>query len=195
MTQVFWKFQAGEMFRSCPWTPHPFDWIYQGPAIAVLIINVIFLGIIMWVSWSGRRPRPHYNNNFLQVLITKLRSANNVETQQYRKAAKALLVLIPLLGVTYILVIVGPTEGISRRIYDSLRAILLSTQGFTVALFYCFLNAEVKNTVRHHYNSWHTRRTLGSRRTRYSSSKDWSSQARDSMRYGPKRSGLSTLKY
>ncbi|XP_068908581.1 diuretic hormone receptor-like [Tenebrio molitor] len=156
--------QAGEMFRSCPWTPHPFDWIYQGPAIAVLIINVIFLGIIMW------------------VLITKLRSANNVETQQYRKAAKALLVLIPLLGVTYILVIVGPTEGISRRIYDSLRAILLSTQGFTVALFYCFLNAEVKNTVRHHYNSWHTRRTLGSRRTRYSSSKDWSSQARDSMR-------------
>lgn len=68
-------------------------------------------------------------------------------------------------------------------------------QGFTVALFYCFLNAEVKNTVRHHYNSWHTRRTLGSRRTRYSSSKDWSSQARDSMRYGPKRSGLSTLKY
>jgi corticotropin releasing hormone receptor 1 len=110
MTQVFWKFQAGEMFRSCPWTPHPFDWIYQGPAIAVLIINVIFLGIIMW------------------VLITKLRSANNVETQQYRKAAKALLVLIPLLGVTYILVIVGPTEGISRRIYDSLRAILLSTQ-------------------------------------------------------------------
>lgn len=128
MTQVFWKFQAGEMFRSCPWTPHPFDWIYQGPAIAVLIINVIFLGIIMWVSWSGRRPRPHYNNNFLQVLITKLRSANNVETQQYRKAAKALLVLIPLLGVTYILVIVGPTEGISRRIYDSLRAILLSTQ-------------------------------------------------------------------
>ena len=63
-----------------------------------------------------------------QVLITKLRSATNVETQQYRKAAKALLVLIPLLGVTYILVIVGPTHGISRRIYDNLRAVLLSTQ-------------------------------------------------------------------
>lgn len=66
-------------------------------------------------------------DNF-QVLITKLRSANNIETQQYRKAAKALLVLIPLLGVTYILVIVGPKEGIPKRIYDSLRAILLSTQ-------------------------------------------------------------------
>lgn len=63
-----------------------------------------------------------------QVLITKLRSATSAETQQYRKAAKALLVLIPLLGITYILVIVGPAEGISRSIYDGVRAVLLSTQ-------------------------------------------------------------------
>ncbi|KAF2902744.1 hypothetical protein ILUMI_03452 [Ignelater luminosus] len=109
-----------------------------------------------------------------QVLITKLRSANSAETQQYRKAAKALLVLIPLLGVTYILVIVGPTHGISKSIYDNARAILLSTQGFTVALFYCFLNTEVKNTVRHRFNSWHTRRSIGSQRQRFSSSRDWS---------------------
>lgn len=66
--------------------------------------------------------------NIFQVLITKLRSANSAETQQYRKAAKALLVLIPLLGVTYILVIVGPTDGVSKSIYDNARAILLSTQ-------------------------------------------------------------------
>lgn len=64
----------------------------------------------------------------LQVLITKLRSANNVETQQYRKAAKALLVLIPLLGITYILFIVGPTEGQYAVIYSYIRALLLSTQ-------------------------------------------------------------------
>lgn len=62
------------------------------------------------------------------MLITKLRSATSAETQQYRKAAKALLVLIPLLGITYILVIVGPAEGISRSIYDGVRAVLLSTQ-------------------------------------------------------------------
>lgn len=61
-------------------------------------------------------------------MITKLRSATSVESQQYRKAAKALLVLIPLLGVTHVLVIAGPTQGISRNIYDSIRAGLLSTQ-------------------------------------------------------------------
>ena len=63
-----------------------------------------------------------------QVLITKLRSATSVETQQYRKASKALLVLIPLLGITYILMIAGPSEGVSATIYLHMRAILLSTQ-------------------------------------------------------------------
>ncbi|GLV34177.1 Diuretic hormone 44 receptor 1 [Carabus blaptoides fortunei] len=109
-----------------------YDWIHHAPAIGVLLINLIFLFVIMW------------------VLITKLRSAQTVETQQYRKAAKALLVLIPLLGITYVLLMDGPHEGVSGSIYGSVRAILISTQGFTVALFYCFLNTEVQNTLRHH---------------------------------------------
>jgi corticotropin releasing hormone receptor 1 len=64
----------------------------------------------------------------LQVLITKLRSANSVETQQYRKGSKALLVLIPLLGLTYVLVIAGPTEGLIAIYFSHIRAVLLSTQ-------------------------------------------------------------------
>ncbi|XP_031341072.1 diuretic hormone receptor-like [Photinus pyralis] len=152
--------KAGEIIRSCPWTPHVSDWIYQVPAMAVLLSNVVFMGVIMW------------------VLITKLRSANSAETQQYRKAAKALLVLIPLLGITYILVIVGPAEdGLFKSVYDIVRAVLLSTQGFTVALFYCFLNTEVKNTVRHRFNSWHARRTVGSQRESRYSGRDWSQRS------------------
>jgi corticotropin releasing hormone receptor 1 len=73
----------------------------------------------------------------LQVLITKLRATNNAETQQYRKATKALLVLIPLLGITYILVITGPAEGVSAVIYDYVTAVLLSTQVIQV---FCSLN-------------------------------------------------------
>jgi corticotropin releasing hormone receptor 1 len=75
----------------------------------------------------------------LQVLITKLRATNNAETQQYRKATKALLVLIPLLGITYILVITGPAEGVSATIYDYVTAILLSTQ--VIILIILRLNA------------------------------------------------------
>lgn len=62
----------------------------------------------------------------MQVLITKLRSANNMETQQYRKAAKALFVLIPLLGVTYVLFIATPSKDVA--LYSYCRAVLISLQ-------------------------------------------------------------------
>ncbi|OXU24327.1 hypothetical protein TSAR_005838 [Trichomalopsis sarcophagae] len=128
----------------CPWMiPNPYDWLYQVPAILVLCVNVIFLFMIMW------------------VLITKLRSANTPETQQYRKAAKALLVLIPLLGITYILMIAGPTEGQIANVFANSRAVLLSSQGLLVAMFYCFLNSEVRNAVWHHYQRWLAERSLG----------------------------------
>ncbi|KAG8272139.1 diuretic hormone receptor-like [Homalodisca vitripennis] len=152
--------QVQSRYANCPWmTPHPYDWIYQAPVAAVLAINLLFLCMIMW------------------VLITKLRSANTLETQQYRKATKALLVLIPLLGITYILVIAGPSTGLSANIHAYVRAVLISTQGFTVALFYCFLNSEVQNTVRHHIDTWREARDLGMGR-RFTYTKDWSPNTR-----------------
>lgn len=74
--------------------------------------------------------------NFKQVLITKLRSANTAETRQYRKASKALLVLIPLFGLTYLIVLYGPNEGMGKKMFDIARALLLSTQVFYWKTFY-----------------------------------------------------------
>lgn len=105
---------GGNLWQHCPWMrPHKIDWIYEGPTISVLLLNLAFLLAIMW------------------VLITKLRSANTLETQQYRKAAKALLVLMPLLGVTYVLIMKSPsTDEVTNIIFDYIRAVLLSTQVF-----------------------------------------------------------------
>lgn len=47
---VLFCFQTGDLDIGGNWRPHPFDWIYQGPAVVVLVVNVIFLIIIMWVS-------------------------------------------------------------------------------------------------------------------------------------------------
>lgn len=128
----------------CSWMREShIDWIIQGPTCTVLVINLIFLLRIMW------------------VLITKLRSANTLETRQYRKASKALLVLIPLLGITYLIVIYGPDEGgVGSHIFAVTRAILLSTQGFVVSLLYCFLNSEVRQTLRHHFYRWRDERNI-----------------------------------
>ncbi|KAL9913867.1 diuretic hormone receptor isoform X1 [Glossina fuscipes] len=140
------------------------DWIFQGPASLVLLLNLIFLVRIMW------------------VLITKLRSANTLETRQYRKAAKALLVLIPLFGITYLLVLVGPEQGLSRNLFEIIRAFLISTQGFFVSLFFCFLNSEVRQTLRHRFDRWREHRNLGTgsmrRAQRYHPSKDYSQRSR-----------------
>nr|XP_024218615.1 diuretic hormone receptor-like [Halyomorpha halys] len=145
---VIARFNASDMpevppgTKQCTWMNQSWsDWIYQVPAILVLAINLLFLVRIMW------------------VLITKLRSANNAETEQYRKGSKALLVLIPLLGITYILFIAGPQSAV----YSNIRALLLSTQGLSVGLLYCFLNTEVQNTLRHRWLRWKEERSLATR--------------------------------
>ncbi|KAI8420176.1 hypothetical protein MSG28_008738 [Choristoneura fumiferana] len=114
------------------------------------------------------------------VLITKLRSANTLETEQYRKATKALLVLIPLLGITNLLVLCGPSDDSwFADAFDYTRALMLSTQGFTVALFYCFMNTEVRHAIRYHVERWKTGRAIaGGRRRGASCSKDWSPRSR-----------------
>ncbi|KAK2716805.1 hypothetical protein QYM36_007074 [Artemia franciscana] len=138
-------------YHVCPWIiTHafdPYDWIYIAPVLFALFANVCFLLAIMW------------------VLITKLRSTTTIETQQYRKASKALLILIPLLGLTYILVITGPEEGILGTIHFHTMVILVSTQGFTVSLFYCFLNSEVRTTIHHRLERWHMKRSISRRRS------------------------------
>ncbi|XP_062709819.1 diuretic hormone receptor [Aedes albopictus] len=135
--------QATTLEIDCSWMREStVDWIFQGPVCAVLIINLVFLIRIMW------------------VLITKLRSANTVETRQYRKASKALLVLIPLLGITYLVVLAAPSEGVVSDIFAVARALLLSTQGFSVSLFYCFLNSEVRLALRHRLERWRDERNI-----------------------------------
>ncbi|GAB0096161.1 diuretic hormone receptor [Sergentomyia squamirostris] len=127
----------------CSWMRESMvDWLCKLPACTALVANLVFLVRVMW------------------VLITKLRSAENSETRQYRKASKALLVLMPLLGITYLIVISGPSEGMGSYIFAVIRAILLSSQGFSVSLFYCFLNSEVQNAMRHRFNKWRDKRNI-----------------------------------
>ncbi|RWS21083.1 parathyroid hormone/parathyroid hormone-related peptide receptor-like protein [Leptotrombidium deliense] len=98
-------------FDRCPWQNNVvYSYIFQAPFVIVILINIFFLQKILW------------------VLFTKLRATTNVESKQYRKASKALLVLIPLLGVTHALFLVTPTSQTAKRIVTYVQAAFLSTQ-------------------------------------------------------------------
>uniref|UniRef100_A0AAY4CUN9 Corticotropin-releasing factor receptor 2 n=1 Tax=Denticeps clupeoides TaxID=299321 RepID=A0AAY4CUN9_9TELE len=94
------------------------DYIYQGPVILVLLINFVFLF------------------NIVRILMTKLRASTTSETIQYRKAVKATLVLLPLLGITYMLFFVNPGEDdISQIVFIYFNSFL---QSFQVSILYIY---------------------------------------------------------
>ncbi|XP_064647297.1 corticotropin-releasing factor receptor 1-like isoform X2 [Lineus longissimus] len=124
-----------------------YDYIFIGPILGVLLLNVLFFATILY------------------VLITKLRATNNLETR--RKAARATLVLIPLLGITYVLFIAPPSpDPTVKYAFRFITAILTSTQGLWLSIFYCFLNGEVRQAVRRRFSEWHDTRSLTTRFTR-----------------------------
>ncbi|XP_055489552.1 corticotropin-releasing factor receptor 2 isoform X2 [Leucoraja erinacea] len=116
---------------------HRMDYIIQGPVVLVLLVNFIFLF------------------NIVRILMTKLRASTTSETMQYRKAVKAILVLLPLLGITYILFFIDPgKDDISYVAFLYFNSFLQSFQGFFVSVFYCFLNGEVRTAARKRWHRW-----------------------------------------
>lgn len=104
-------------------------WILEGPRLAMLVVNFIFL------------------SNIIRVLIMKLRRSNTSEIEQARKAVRAAIFLIPLLGITNILnMIEAPLErtALEFALWSYSTHFLVSFQGFFIATLYCFLNNEVQ---------------------------------------------------
>uniref|UniRef100_H2UD75 Corticotropin releasing hormone receptor 2 n=1 Tax=Takifugu rubripes TaxID=31033 RepID=H2UD75_TAKRU len=116
------------------------DYIYQGPVILVLLINFVFLF------------------NIVRILMTKLRASTTSETIQYRKAVKATLVLLPLLGITYMLFFVNPGEDdIAQIVFIYFNSFLQSFQSFfsiaSTAL-------QVRSAVRKRWHRWQDNHSL-----------------------------------
>ncbi|KPI92031.1 PDF receptor [Papilio xuthus] len=144
-----------ERFKTC-WYGYNFSplyWIVQGPRLAVILINLVFL------------------LNIMRVLIIKLRQSQSTEMEKVRKAVRAALVLLPLLGITNILNMIEtpPDSSVwNFGLWSYSTHFLRSFQGFFIALIYCFMNGEVRTVVKKHYDDYMSMR--GPRPARVSSS-------------------------
>ncbi|KAL3831872.1 hypothetical protein ACJMK2_023569 [Sinanodonta woodiana] len=112
-------------------TPEHF-WIIKGPIIFLLVINFIFFIEI------------------LRVLVFRVKSNRKTRrTEQIRKLGKFLLVLVPLLGVPYI-VFAAYHHGLNPDIdiiHLYCEMFYNSFQGLLLSLLFCFLNEEVYSEV------------------------------------------------
>ncbi|GBN16326.1 Calcitonin gene-related peptide type 1 receptor, partial [Araneus ventricosus] len=88
-----------------------YSWIISGPVCLSMLLNFVFLV------------------NIVRVLVTKLRAVNSPDTHQTRKAVRATLILIPLLGLHYVVTPFRPVpRSPGEAIYETVSAIVTSFQ-------------------------------------------------------------------
>ncbi|XP_040175431.1 PDF receptor isoform X3 [Anopheles arabiensis] len=133
---VIWAIITAQYIRQqkCWWGYNltPYYWILEGPRLAAVVLNFIFL------------------LNIIRVLIVKLRQSHTSDVEQVRKAVRAAVVLVPLLGITNILNMTqAPLDktALEFAIWSYVTHFLSSFQGFFIALLYCFLNGEVRTAL------------------------------------------------
>ncbi|KAJ7426764.1 hypothetical protein WISP_12839 [Willisornis vidua] len=111
-------------------------YIIHGPICAALLVNLFFL------------------LNIVRVLITKLKDTHRAESNLYMKAVRATLILVPLLGIEFVLFPWRPEGRIAEEVYDYVMHILMHYQGLLVATIFCFFNGEVQAVLRRHWNQY-----------------------------------------
>ncbi|XP_015786558.1 parathyroid hormone 2 receptor isoform X2 [Tetranychus urticae] len=113
-------------------------WIIRGPITISIILNLIFF------------------INITRVLFLKMFSSSSVaqasRCYKYSKWFKSTLVLVPLFGVHYALLLIANwLASLSTSleiIWLYVDQLFTSFQGFFVALLYCFLNGEVQQEMK-----------------------------------------------
>ncbi|XP_061193960.1 calcitonin receptor-like [Saccostrea echinata] len=127
------------------------QWITFAPVVLSMMVNIVFL------------------INIMRLLVTKLRQLP--EAAQTRKAVRATGILIPLLGLQFLLFIKRPNdkESMLYDVYTYAVSVVVSLQGAFVSILYCFCNGEVLTLLQ---RKWYQHRMVlpGKRKRAQSSS-------------------------
>uniref|UniRef100_A0A8C2KI93 Corticotropin-releasing factor receptor 1 n=1 Tax=Cyprinus carpio TaxID=7962 RepID=A0A8C2KI93_CYPCA len=168
VTNFFWMFGEGCYLHTAIVLTYSTDKLRKWMFICIGWC-IPFPIIVAWAIGKLYYDNEKYINfiflfNIVRILMTKLRASTTSETIQYRKAVKATLVLLPLLGITYMLFFVNPGEDeISQIVFIYFNSFLESFQGFFVSVFYCFLNSEVRSAVRKRWHRWQDKHSIRAR--------------------------------
>uniref|UniRef100_A0A8D2LQ43 Calcitonin receptor n=1 Tax=Varanus komodoensis TaxID=61221 RepID=A0A8D2LQ43_VARKO len=129
-------------------------YVVHGPVMAALLVNFFFL------------------LNIVRVLVTKLRDTHRAESNMYMKAVRATLILVPLLGIQFVIIPWRPENKLAGEIYDYIMHILMHYQGLLVATIFCFFNGEVQGALKRQWMQYKTQ--WGQRRREHCSTRSTS---------------------
>ena len=112
------------------------NWFIAVPVILVILLNIIFLF------------------NVIRIIRGKLRSiseqnrADN-KIQDTMKQARAVMFLVPILGINFMLLPIRPAQDSSMEyFYEILSVVSSSFQGVFVSLLLCFTNSQVLQQIK-----------------------------------------------
>ncbi|GAV06291.1 hypothetical protein RvY_16305 [Ramazzottius varieornatus] len=121
-----------------------YNYIFIAPILTVLAINLVLLITALHTILQKISRRPSSTRN-------SRNSTNATASSQVGRGVRSFLILMPLLGLTYLLVIVQPSErGTTRTVFQLITAVLVSSQGFFVSVMYCFCNRQVRGILKFH---------------------------------------------
>ncbi|XP_054630095.1 adhesion G-protein coupled receptor D1 isoform X1 [Dunckerocampus dactyliophorus] len=111
-------------------------WAFVAPALCVIVVNIgILISVTRIISRiSGENYKVHGDANAVKL------------------TAKAVAVLLPILGISWIFGILAVNTHSLPFLY--IFAVFNSLQGFFVFLFHCLLNSEVRAAFKHKTKVW-----------------------------------------
>ncbi|KAG8004626.1 Vasoactive intestinal polypeptide receptor, partial [Nibea albiflora] len=139
-------FTNGELYH-CDYSPVPCK-------VVLMLTNYSILANYSWLLVEG---------HFLFTLVS--RSFFSLKKHLAWRLIKSTFFLVALFGLHCILFVFLPVKvSVSVfKIWNAAELALSSTQGFVVAVLYCFMNAEVQHEIQRRWRRWRLTQHLPSR--------------------------------
>ncbi|XP_059839510.1 adhesion G-protein coupled receptor D2 [Hypanus sabinus] len=111
-------------------------WAFVGPVIFIIMVNMFVLTRVVLITMSTAKRRA--------IMLAVNSSPMEQAYDQIRAAVKAVLVLLPILGLTWLCGVLVPFSVVMAYIF----VILNSLQGIFIFLIYGVYNTEVRSTIK-----------------------------------------------
>ncbi|KAK7137120.1 hypothetical protein R3I93_017248 [Phoxinus phoxinus] len=108
-------------------------WGFAGPVIFIVMVNIMILTRVVLITIATAKRRSLMMNN----------SPEEQVSEQIRAAVKSVLVLLPILGLTWLCGVLVPFSVVIAYVFS----LLNSLQGLFIFLIYGVYNTEVRSTV------------------------------------------------